>query len=206
MAEFKPNLAVNIPVIAVAAMVVALDGGWGYLETYVASYLHSYSDSITTSKVHILYSIMMGSGIIGAQIFHPVCSRLGYREAMSLSLLLAATGSFICMNSTTIWGFVIPSMLFGIGVALRILSCSFFMVEIMPNNYALAAGLGNVGAALTPTFWGWVPLFITNPNNSSPDIEVVEHSRISYYFGDAVASKVPDLFFATMMISLVASI
>ncbi len=148
----------------------------------------------------------MGSGIIGAQIFHPVVSRLGYREAMSLSLIFGAIGSIICVNSTSIWGFVIPAMLWGTGVALRILTCSFFMVEIMPNNYALAAGLGNVGAALTPTFWGWVPLLITNPSNISPDIEIREHSRTAYYFGEAVTSKVPDLFLAVTIISLVGSI
>jgi MFS family permease len=206
MKEFKPNLPLNVSVISITSMLVALDCGWGYLETYVASYLHSYSDNITTSKVHILYSIIMGSGIIGAQIFHPVCSRLGYREAMSLSLLLGATGTIICVNTTSIWGFVIPAMLWGTGVALRILTCSFFMVEIMPNNYALAAGLGNVGAALTPTFWGWVPLLITNPDNNRPDIEIREISRTSYYFGEAVTSKVPDLFLAVTIITLVASV
>jgi MFS family permease len=137
-------------------------------------------------------------------MFQPVTSRLGYRESLSLVLLLTATATFICSISTTIWGFIIPAVLFGVAEALRSLTCSFFMVEIMPGNYALAAGLGNIGTSFGILFWGWVPLLVANPNNTTADIEIREHSRTAFYFGDAVTSRVPYLFQVIMMIAIVA--
>jgi hypothetical protein len=61
--------------------------------------------------------------------------------------------------------------------------CSFFMVELMPENYALAVGLSNIGTPVSLLFWGWAPLLLANPNNDRPDIEIIEHCRTSYYFG-----------------------
>jgi MFS family permease len=194
MPVFTLNLIVAILVMIIVSIMTTIDVGWGYLEVYIASYLYSFSDSITTSKVHMLYSIMDIGQIIGAQIFELVTSRLGYREALSLALLLMATGTFICSISTTIWGFVIPALLFGISEALRGLTSSFFMVELMPDDYAMAVGLGNVGGAFSILFWGWVPHLVANPDNASPDIEIREHRRTAYYFGEAVTSRVPFLF------------
>jgi hypothetical protein len=87
-----------------------------------------------------------------------------------------------------------PCVLFGIAYSMRILTCSFYMVELMPDNYALAASLGSIGGSFSLLFWGWLPQLIANPNNASPDIEIREYSRTAYYFGEAVTSRVPFLF------------
>jgi predicted MFS family arabinose efflux permease len=202
---FKTNIYMVILVIIMATQIIPIDVGWGYLEVYIASYLYSFSDSITTSKVHMLLSVIEIGQMLGAQIFHLVISRLGYREGISLALVLMATGMLICSISITIWGFIIPAVLFGIADALRCLICSFFMVELMPENYALAAGLGNIGGPFALLFWSWTPLQVVNPNNASPDIEITEVTRTAYYFGEAVISKVPYLFQVVMLIAIVAS-
>jgi hypothetical protein len=142
-----------ILVIAIASIMTTVDVSWGYIEVYIASYLYSFSDSITTSKVHMIYTMIDIGQIIGAQIFHLVTSRLGYREALSLALALNAIAWLICYMSTTIWGFIFPALLWGIAIALRFLTCSFYMVELMPDNYALAVGLGNLSAPTSYIFW-----------------------------------------------------
>jgi MFS family permease len=102
MPAFKPNLSLIIPVMVIANLIIAIDTGWGYIEVYIASYLYSFSDSITTSKIHMLYSIIELGQIIGSQIFHLVTYRLGYREALSLALALNAIAWLICSLSTSI--------------------------------------------------------------------------------------------------------
>jgi fucose permease len=94
-------------------MISSIQLGWGYIKPYIASYLHSFSDSITTGKVHMLFSFMEIGHIIGAQMFHKVTSMLGYRETITLALALNATGWLICSVSTTIYGFIIPALLWG---------------------------------------------------------------------------------------------
>ena len=204
MPVFTPNLTMAIPVMVIISLIIGIDVGWGYIQVYMASYLHSYSPSITTSKVHMLYSVMDLGQIIGAQIFEPVTSKLGYRESLSLALLLTATGAFICSIATTIWGFIIPVVLMGIAIALRSLACSFFMVELLPGNYAFAVGLGNIGCAFSAIFWSWVPLLVVNPDNATADIEIREYSRTAYYFGEAVTIRVPYLFQVITIIATVA--
>jgi MFS family permease len=205
MPEFTPNLCVIIPVMVIASLICSIDYGWGYLEVYITSYLYSFSDSITTGKVHLLLSIMEIGGIIGAQMFHLVTSRLGQRETLTLALALTAIAWLICCMSTTIWGFIFPALLWGIGGALRYLTCSFFMVELMPDRYAFAVGLGNFGAPLSILFWAWAALLIVNPNNDSPDIEIIKKSTTAHYFGQAVISRIPDFFQATLIMATVAT-
>jgi hypothetical protein len=79
------------------------------------------------------------------------------------------------------------------------------MVELMPNNYALAVGLSNLGAPISILFWGWAPLLLANPNNASPDIEIREYSKTAYYFGEAVTSRMVDFFQVTMTMATVAA-
>ena len=76
------------------------------------------------------------------------------------------------------------------------------MVELMPDKYAMAAGLGNIGTSFGILFWGWVALLLANPNNESPDIEIRENSRMAYYFGEAVASRVPYFFWVLTMMAI----
>jgi MFS family permease len=204
MPAFTPNVILAILVMGIATPINGIGDGWGYIEVYIASYLYSFNDSITTGKVHILFLIMELSLVIGAWIFEPMSSRLGYRETLSLMLVLMATGMIICSISTTIWGFIIPAVLFGIATGLRCLTCTFFMVELMPDNYALAVGLSNLGGSLSLLYWGWVPLLVANPNNDLADIEIREHSRTAYYFGEAVTSRVPYLFQVMTMIAILA--
>ncbi len=83
--------------------------------------------------------------------------------------------------------------------------CSFFMVELMPDNYALAVGLGNLGQSFSLLYWGWVPLLIANPNNDLAEIEIREHSRTAYYFGEAVTSRMADFFQVTMTMATVVA-
>jgi hypothetical protein len=84
------------------------------------------------------------------------------------------------------------------------MTCSFFMVELMPKNYALAAGLGNIGEPFSILFWSLAPLLLANPNNDSPDIKIRKNSMTEYYFGEAVTSRVPFLFQFVMVMVIVA--
>jgi hypothetical protein len=77
------------------------------------------------------------------------------------------------------------------------------MVELMPDNYALAVGISNLSEPTSLLFWSWAPLPIANPNNVSPDIEITEYSRKAYYFGEAVTSRVPYLFYVMTMMATV---
>ncbi len=78
------------------------------------------------------------------------------------------------------------------------------MVELMPGNYAFAVGLGNIGAPLSTLFWALAPLLLLNPNNDSPDIEIIKNRRTAYYFGDAVTSRMPEFFQVTMIMAIIA--
>ncbi len=78
------------------------------------------------------------------------------------------------------------------------------MAELMPDNYAMAVGIGNIGTSFGILFWGWVPPLVVNPNNASPDLEIREHNRTAYYFGEAVTSSVPFLFKVITMIAILA--
>ncbi len=153
----------------------------------------------------MLFSVMEIGQIIGAQMFHLVTSRLGYREALCLALALNAIAWLICYMSTTILGFIFPALLWGIAISLRYLTSSFYMVELMPDNYALAVGLSNIGCPVSLLFWGWAPLLLANPNNDSPDIEIRENNRTAYYFGEAVTSRIPYFFQVTMIMATVAA-
>jgi MFS family permease len=113
MPVFTHNLFVIILVMVIASLTTSPLIGWGYLETYIASYLYSFSDSITTGKVHMLFSIIQVGQIIAAQIFHPLTSKLGYRETLTLALALSAIAWLICSISTKIWEFIIPALLLG---------------------------------------------------------------------------------------------
>jgi MFS family permease len=152
----------------------------------------------------MLYSILQGCQLLGSQIFHPICSRLGYREGLSLSFVFMSSALLMCYFSTSIWGFVIPAVLFGSATALRTLINSFSMIELMPDNYALAAGLGNCGGAFSILFWGWISLLVMNPDNERPDLETREYTRTVYYIGEEVTSQVPKFFLVTMFISIIA--
>jgi hypothetical protein len=66
MPVFEPNLIVTIPVLVIASLICSIQNGWGYLEVYIASYLYSFNDTITTGKVHLLFSIMEIGQVIGA--------------------------------------------------------------------------------------------------------------------------------------------
>ncbi len=90
MPLLTPKLYVIILVMVIASMIIDIDIPWGYIEVYIASFLNSFSDSITTGKVHMLFSIIKIGQIIGAQIFDLVTSRLGYRETLTLALALNA--------------------------------------------------------------------------------------------------------------------
>lgn len=92
----------------------------------------------------------------------------------------------------------------GIAIALRSLACSFFMIELLPDNYALAVGLGNIGCAFSTIFWSWVPLLVINPDNATAGIKIREYNRAAYYFGEAVTTRVPYLFRVITIISIVA--
>jgi MFS family permease len=126
MPVFTPKLLLIISVLAIAYIITSFDVGWGYLEVYIASYLYSFSKGLTTSKVHMLYSIIAIGQIIGAQTSHLLISRLGFRETITLAVSLSAIAWLICSISTTIWGFIVPALLWGISSALRYLACCFF--------------------------------------------------------------------------------
>jgi hypothetical protein len=79
------------------------------------------------------------------------------------------------------------------------------MVELMPENYAFAAGLSSIGAPLSILFWGWAPQLLLNPNNDSPEIKIRENSTSAYYFGEAVTSRMTDLFQLTMIMAMIAA-
>lgn len=82
-----PHIKISACVLIIVSFIMALDSGWGFVELYIASYLHRYNQSITTSSVHILYSILQISQLLGAQIFRPICIKLGYREGISICFL-----------------------------------------------------------------------------------------------------------------------
>jgi MFS family permease len=205
MPEFKPNLCMIVPVMVITSMICSHDIGWGYLEPYIASYLHSFSETITTGKVHMLFFVMEIGQIIAAQMYHLVTSMLGYRETLTFALALTAIAWLICSVSTTIWGFIIAALFLGFSLAFRSLTCSLLMVELMPNNYALAVGLSNLGAPVSVLFWAWAPLLLANPNIASPDIEIRENSFTAYYFGEAVTSRMADFFQVTMTMATVVA-
>jgi MFS family permease len=126
MPVFTPKLLLIISVMVIASTITCFDVGWGFLEVYIASYLYSFSKGITTSKVHMLFSIIAIGQTIGAQTFHLLTSRLGNRETLTLAVSLSAIAWLICSISTIIWGFIVPALLWGISAALRYLTCSFF--------------------------------------------------------------------------------
>ncbi len=66
MPVFTPKLLVIILVMIIGSMMTTIHVGWGYIEVYIASYLYSFNDTITTGKVHLLFSIMEIGQVIGA--------------------------------------------------------------------------------------------------------------------------------------------
>ena len=66
MSEYKPNLTVVILVMVIATQIICIDAGWGYMQVYIASYLYSFNDSITTGKVHMLFTMMEVGRVFGA--------------------------------------------------------------------------------------------------------------------------------------------
>jgi MFS family permease len=128
MPVFTPKLLVIILVMIIGSMMTTIHVGWGYIEVSISSYLYSFSDSITTGKVHMLFSIIKIGQIIAAQTFNLLTSRLGYRETLTLALVLNVIGWVICSISTKIWGFTIPALLWGISIVLQYLAFSLFLV------------------------------------------------------------------------------
>jgi hypothetical protein len=58
MPVFTPKLLVIILVMVITSLMCSIDIGWGYLKPYMALYLYSFSDSITTGKVHMLFLVV----------------------------------------------------------------------------------------------------------------------------------------------------
>jgi hypothetical protein len=114
--QFKIWLSAAILIFI--GVMMGLDFGWGYIEPYITSYLRLYSDSITTSLVHILYTIMLVSQIIGAQLFRPISVTFGYREGIAICMIIFATGLVICGLTTSIWIMFIGMVFLGIALAL----------------------------------------------------------------------------------------
>lgn len=121
-----------------------------------------------------------------------------------LCFIFMSSGLLICYFTTSIYSYIIPAILFGAGTGLRTLVNSFLMVELLPNNYGLAAGLGNCGGAFSIVFWGWTGQMIINDENIKPQLEVKEYNRVVHYFDDTVTDRTQTFFITTFMISALA--
>lgn len=201
-----PHIKISACVLIIVSFIMALDSGWGFVELYIASYLHRYNQSITTSSVHILYSILQISQLLGAQIFRPICIKLGYREGISICFLFQSSGLFMCYFTTSIYGFIIPVIFFGTATGLRTLVNSFLMIALLPNNFGFAAGLGNAGGAFSIVYWSYLSLSILNPHNKHPTIIVQEGERTLRYFDSEITNQVPNFFVIAGIIALIAGI
>lgn len=185
---------------------MGLDFGWGYIEPYITSYLRLYDESVTTSFVHILYTIMLLSQIIGAQLFRPISVNFGYREGISICMIIFSTGLFLCSITTSIYVMFVAMVLLGIALALVSLIGPFLMIGLMPDNLGLAGGLGTAGPTIGPVFWSNMAASIVNPANQSPDVLVKEGQQYVSYFSENIANNTPVLFYITCTLVFVSAL
>lgn len=206
MNKDKLHVYLSATILIFMGLCMGLDFGWGYIEPYVSSYLRQYNESITTSLVHLLYTIMLLSQIIGAQLFRPISIFFGYREGLAISMITFATGLFLMSISTSFIWMAIAQLFIGIALALLSLIGPFLMIGLMPESLGLAGGLGTAGPTIGPVFWSSMAGILLNYDNQSPTIEVQEGSQTIWYFGEEVSKRTPTLFSVSGMIILTLAI
>ena len=160
----------NIILLIIFQMINGMHDGWGYIQPYISSYLHIYDPHMTTSKVHILYAIILLSSIISAFLFQPLTKIFSHKGSISFSFIMMSSGLTVCYFSKTLTGMIIGFSLIGLGITLQFLIAGFLMMALMPMHLGLAAGFSIVGHALSPIYWGYISQYLLNPENIKPKI------------------------------------
>jgi Mn2+/Fe2+ NRAMP family transporter len=65
---------------------------------------------------------------------------------------------------------------------------NMIMMMMLPDRLGLACGLGVLGGAFGPLYWGFLASGVINPDDESPTISRMEGKRQAHYFSyDTVA-------------------
>ena len=177
------------------ALTTSFDAAWGFLEPYFASYLKTYNDSLTTSQIHLLYSITQSSQILGSLLFRPISIYFGYREGLWLSLTCMGLAYIFISFSTTLNSMIIPGILIGYSTGSRMAHGAFQLISLFPENPGTATGIANVGSPMSIFYLGTLSNFVLNPNNYEATISVQEGVRVNKYFDHRVTDKFTEFWY-----------
>lgn len=202
---FKEGAIKNGGLLILFAMINGMHDGWGYIEPYIASYLRLANPNITTSMVHILYTIILSTSVISSFIFRKIILTIGYKEGIIVTFVSLGLGLLICYFSTSIILMALGFVFIGCGITVQYLISGFLMMYCMPDNMALASGLSTAGHALSPIYWGFIGLEILNPMNVQPEYEINEGGRLVKYFGQDISDNAPLFFLVNSIIMFISA-
>jgi len=169
----------------------SLNKSWGFIEVYLASWLREFDSTITTSDVHGLLTVVLCAEIIGIMLFAFLNTRFSVKFVTASCLGLSSLGWFIYYYSTSMWILIIASICLGASTSLRQLVVSFIMIEILPNNTGLAAGLAAMSSSFSVALYSSFGEYVMNPHKKNPSIQIIEGERVAKYFDHGVASQFP---------------
>ena len=81
------SIVFNAILIILFAMINGVHDGWGYIEPYIASFLHETDPTIKTSQIQWLYLAILGCSILSGFLLTPIKNLIGFKGGVCLSFV-----------------------------------------------------------------------------------------------------------------------
>ena len=177
------SIVVNAIILSIIGLLYGIVSTWGLIEVYIVSYQFHFDHSIETSTVHTLTIVLTAVAVPASWSFGWTVKNIGYKESIMILLLIGSGGLFICGNVSGYWGMFFGILIIGFTKHLwQQVSNMIMMTMLGKERIGLACGLGVLGGAFGPLYWGFMASFQINPKNDAPDITRDEGQMKMHYF------------------------
>ena len=167
---------------------------WGYVEIYIVSLLKIDSPNISMSSIKLIYFLIwIGAGLT-TSTFSLYTKLFGYKEAISLFLMLWGISVLILAFFPTVWNFAMMVFMNGALEGPVTIAMGFLLIDMFPKNISLAIGIASIGTPLSLVVYAELGILLCNPDNILPNLSLKEMGVSYNYFDETVAKNLLKVF------------
>eukprot|EP01015_Nassula_variabilis_P022184 TRINITY_DN403_c0_g1_i7.p1 TRINITY_DN403_c0_g1~~TRINITY_DN403_c0_g1_i7.p1 ORF type:complete len:499 (+),score=56.73 TRINITY_DN403_c0_g1_i7:70-1566(+) len=161
---------------------------WGGIVKYVASYLHSFDDTVSAKEMLGVFPYMGLCINCTTSIGVKVAQRIGHKLLVIIGICCISATVFICSFITNYTLFVLVySIGFGVSAGMIYMTPLECALKYFPNKKGKISGIIIAGFGLGSFIFNFVTLALVNPDDKHPN----EHTKL---FEEDVYSNVPKMF------------